>query len=268
MDFSDVTICIPTKGRADKQVTLDFLGDRLRGVCTLLVDSEEFDDYSLTVDDVNIVAMPPEVKGIGKVRQWAVENCPTPYLFLLDDDMVFFKRIPGTVKLEKCDSYMMEDLFEELVNWMSLDDVPVVGVSARQGNNHNPNTYQEHTRQMNFHGIDVQRFKSLGLCFDGQDVMEDFYMTLSLLTQGIANRVMYQYCWNQVGSGAAGGCSSYRTWEMQKRCAEELAASFPDFVTVVEKTTKTTWKEFPTRFDVRVQWKKAYEHGRKQNEFL
>jgi hypothetical protein len=48
---------------------------------------------------------------------------------------------------------------------------------------------------------------------------------------------------------------------MQKRCAEELAASFPDFVTVVEKTTKTTWKEFPTRFDVRVQWKKAYEKG-------
>jgi hypothetical protein len=232
MDFSDVTIYIPTKGRAGKQVTLDFLGDELRGACTLLVEDDEFDDYRLSVDNVNIVAMPPEVKGI-----------------------------PGTLKLEKCDSYMMEDLFEELVNWMSLDDVPVVGVSVRQGNNHNSNIYQEHTRQMGFHGIDVQRFKTLGLRFDGQDLMEDFYMTLSLLTKGIANRVMYQYCWNQAGSGAAGGCSSYRTWEIQKRCAEELAASFPDFVTVVEKTTKTTWKEFPTRFDVRVQWKKAYEKG-------
>ena len=77
MDFSDVTIFIPTKGRADKQVTLAFLGDELRGVCTLLVDSEEFDDYRLTVDNVNIIAMPPEVKGIGKVRQWAVDNCLT-----------------------------------------------------------------------------------------------------------------------------------------------------------------------------------------------
>jgi len=268
MDFSDVTIYIPTKGRAGKQVTLDFLGDELRGVCTLLVDADEFDNYCLEVDDINIISMPPEVKGIGKVRQWAVENCPTPYLFLMDDDMVFFRRIGDTVKLEKCAPDMMEELFDELLNWMSLDDIPVVGLSARQGNNNNPNIYQEATRQMNFHGIDVQRFKALGLRFDGQDVMEDFYMTLSLLTQGIPNRVMYQYCWNQKGSGSEGGCSSYRTWEMQKRCAEELAASFPDFVTVVEKTTKTTWKDFPTRFDVRVQWKKAYTHGTKQYDLL
>jgi len=266
--YNDITIAIPSKGRADKQITLACLPDNLKDCCSILVDAEEFDDYALTVDGVNVIGLPEDVKGIGKVRQWAVENCPTPYLFLLDDDMVFFRRIPGTVKLEKCDPYNVDSMFRELYDWMSLDDVPVVGVSARQGNNHNPNDYQEATRQMNFHGIDVERFKALGLQFDGQEVMEDFYMTLSLLTQGIPNRVMYQYCWNQVGSGAEGGCSSYRTWEVQKRCAHELAESFPDFVTVVEKTTKTTWKEFPTRFDVRVQWKKAYQYGIKQNDLL
>lgn len=261
MNFEDITVVIPSKGRASDQITIDSIPAEMIPCCSILVDEDELLDYEIEVDNFNIIGLPEDVKGIGKVRQWAVENCPTEYLFLLDDDMVFFKRMEGSTKLEKSSPEDILAMFEQLVDWMSFDEIPVVGVSARQGNNHNENDYQDCTRQMNFHGIDVNRFKELGLRFDGQDVMEDFFMTLTLLTQGIKNRVAYNYCWNQKGSGAEGGCSSYRTWEMQKRCAEELAEAFPEFVTVVEKKTKTVWKDFPTRFDVRIQWKKAYQWG-------
>ena len=42
------------------------------------------------------------------------------------------------------------------------------------------------------------------------------------------------------------------------RCAHELEVLHPDYVTVVDKTTKTSWGG-GTRTDVRIAWKKAYE---------
>ena len=263
--FEDVTFYIPSKGRANKQITLDSLSPEVLARCHVLVDDDELWDY----EDAGIAYCVPVdegVTGIGNVRQWAIDNCTTQYLFLLDDDMVFFVREQsGSTKLRKTTPDDINTMFNDLIDWMDFDGVPVVGLSARQGNNHVENDYVEATRQMNFHGIDVARFKELDLVFNGQEVMEDFFMTLTLLTKGYFNRVFYKYCWNQLGSGAEGGCSSYRTWELQKLCAEKLHDTFPDFVTVVEKKTKTTWKEFPNRFDVRVQWKKAYQFGRTNN---
>ena len=260
--FENVTFYIPSKGRANNQLTLASLSPEVRARCFILVDGDEVWDYE-DAGNFNSLPMPDGLTGIGNVRQWAIDNCPTPYLFLLDDDMVFFTREqPGSPKLRKTTGDDINTMFSELIDWMDFDGVPVVGLSARQGNNHVDGDYVEATRQMNFHGVDVARFKELGLVFNGQEVMEDFFMILSLLTKGYTNRVFYKYCWNQIGSGAEGGCSSYRTWELQKLCAEKLRDKFPDFVTVVKKKTTTTWKEFGERYDVRVQWKKAYAFGK------
>lgn len=257
--FENISIYIPTRGRAGKQITVSNLSKELLERTYLLVDSEELLDHE---EECHIIGLPENIKGIHNVRQWSVENCKTEILFLIDDDMKFFKRIGDSVKLEKCQGEDLNDMFLELISWVELEDIPLVGLSARQGNNHKEGDFEEATRQMNFHGININRFKDLNLRFDFQEVMEDFHMTLKLLTSGYKNRVMYSHCWNQVGSGAEGGCSIYRTWEVQKEAAEYLASCFPDYVTVVRKKTKSTWKDFPDRFDVRVQWKKAYEQNK------
>jgi len=264
--FEEITIFIPSKGRPEEQVTLSNLPEILHPRVKILVDEDELEEYEDQMYPVEIVGLPELVTGIGNVRQWAIENCETPYAFLLDDDMIFFKRIGETTSLEKCTEQTCIEMFQELTDWLSLEGYPVVGVSARQGNNRVEEPFKDVTRQMNFHGIDVNLFKHYGLKFNKQEVMEDFHMTLDLLSLGIPNRVMYQWCWNQKGSNEKGGCSTYRTWEMQKRNAEQLSESFPDFVTVVKKKTKTTWKGMNERYDVRVQWKKAYEQGVKNNE--
>jgi hypothetical protein len=93
-------------------------------------------------------------------------------------------------------------------------------------------------------------------------VMEDFDLTLQLLRKGYPNRVSYQYVWNQRGSGAEGGCSSYRTAEMQTNAALKLKELHPDFVSLVTKTAGTVWKDMEERSDVTVQWQKAYEEGK------
>ena len=65
---------------------------------------------------------------------------------------------------------------------------------------------------------------------------------------------------NQSGSNKDGGCSTYRTYEIQAAAAEKMARLWPDFVKVVEKKVKG-WGPMSIRKDIRVQWKKAYVSG-------
>jgi hypothetical protein len=74
--------------------------------------------------------------------------------------------------------------------------------------------------------------------------------------------VLFEYCWNQRDSGATGGCSTYRTAEMQAEAARRLAELHPNFVKVVTKKSKdtsTSWKNMKERVDVIVYWRKALE---------
>lgn len=258
--FEDITIMIPTLGRLHKQQTLESLSPLLQERTVLVVDEDEFEDHDMQYfDKCEVHPLPDHIKGIAPVRQWCVDNCDTPYLFLIDDDMVFFKRDDLDIKLSRTDHEELEEMFTNLVSWMEKDLYRLVGVSARQGNNHVEQDFRDVTRQMNFHGIDVEFFRDKGLRFDGSEVMEDFNLLLNMFTRGYPNRVYYQYCWNQLGSGAEGGCSTYRTNDLQRKCALELKEKFPDFVTVVEKKSKSGWQGMETRTDVRIQWKKAFE---------
>ena len=62
-------------------------------------------------------------------------------------------------------------------------------------------------------------------------------------------------------SNADGGCSSYRSLELQEKTSNKLKDKFPEFVTVVKKKTKTGWNNIGERVDVRIRWQKAYKTG-------
>ncbi len=259
--MSDFRIYIPTAGRADKQMTLKFIQETSQDLLdrtVLVVPVNEIGTYAdLHGMEVDIIGCPE--KGIANTRQWIVENSQSNLLFQLDDDMVFFKREELGTKLARCTTEEFEHLFNELCDW--LKEYPLVGVSARQGNNHVEEDFRTATRQMNFHGINRQYFLDNNIKMNSLQVMEDFHTVLSLLTSGVANKVMYDYCWNQRGSGADGGCSTYRDNDLQSDCATDLAMEFPDFVTTVIKKSKSSWQGMQERTDVRVQWKKAYQWG-------
>ena len=97
--------------------------------------------------------------------------------------------------------------------------------------------------------------------------MEDFDVTLSLLELGYPNRITYKYAWGQGRSGDDGGCSLYRTSEMQKNAAIRLAEFHPRTVKVVNKRSKTKWGglDSEVRVDVIVNWKKAFKPKRLEN---
>ena len=112
------------------------------------------------------------------------------------------------------------------------------------------------------HGLRPLDIGKLDIKYNDVELMEDYYMTLSLFARGKPNAVIVDWTWDQRGgSGQKGGCSNYRTPELQEKASYELATKFPDFVKVVEKETKTGWEGMKKRYDVRVQWQRAFKAG-------
>jgi hypothetical protein len=90
--------------------------------------------------------------------------------------------------------------------------------------------------------------------------MDDFNMTLQLLTKGYTNVISLVYRASPAPSNARGGASTWRTLETQNASAHKMKELFPDFVTVREKDT---WQGMAGQmFDITAKWKKALEYGK------
>lgn len=263
-----MNIYIPTIGRIDKQITWDQLTPVLREKTVLVCPANEALEHQALGRNVLIC---PE-NGIGRTRQWIVDQAQEQHLAMVDDDLIFLKRKdPWAWNLRR----ILDEDVEEMFTWVEtmLESYPQVGVSARQGNNrHFPVDLVTCTRVMNFHAYDVHVLRRIGARFidpsvPSNTVMEDFHLTLTLLESGYENALITDYAWDQTASNAKGGCSTYRTAEVQKASAHLLAQRHPGLVRVVEKETKGGWAGIAssegggTRTDVVISWKKAYQMG-------
>lgn len=254
-------IFIPTMGRIDEQKTWEHIPEKWKAHTLLVCPQNEIVKHSAL--GRNVIHHPDNVKGISAVRQWIIErgHQDDDKIIMVDDDHWFFRREdPASVKLRKC----TEDDLVDLFNWMeeTLEEFAHIGVSARQGNNHVEEPFRDVTRVNNMHGYYRPALIKHNIKFTSVPLMEDFMVTLCLLRMGYPNRVNYEFVWNQSrGSGASGGCSSYRDSELQKEAAYILAQLHKPFVSVVEKKSKTGWDGMATRTDVRIQWQAAYKEG-------
>lgn len=277
MDLS-MRLYIPTRGRVgvNRQVTL-----------------REFQTYSsyepilvCPLEEVPLhkqywpLVMGCPADGIGPTRQWILESSSADIVCMLSDDMRFsYRPDPSKVKLEKCEDL---DTLMTFVRRCVEDGFVHGGVGARQGNNRKMVNgerakgiiYRGHCvsdceRVNDFHWMHREAVLRLGARFDQLPVMEDFYFTLYLLCKGVPNRIIHDYVWNQEGSGTDGGCSLYRTAQLQAEGARGLGAAFPEWVKVVVKKNKDTspaWRDFKERLDVIVYWWKAYLAARRRLE--
>jgi hypothetical protein len=275
-------ICIPTSGRGDKkkQVTLrNFIEMKSNREVVLCIPRKERISYVNKITDfkwdrpefkLTAEYVPDEHYGISHTRKWILTEYAKSrgerYVLMLDDDMDFCYRPnmkdPALETIK--DPELFEAMFLQLEQWLTEGFVHI-GLAARQGSNHflGPEGYRDVGRMMNAYAYDTQALKEIGVEFGRIPVMEDFDLTLQLLRKGYPNRIAYQYVWNQRGSGSEGGCSKYRTPEMQAQAAEQLQKYHPEFVTLVTKETGSVWKDMEERADVNVQWLKAYEEGKR-----
>lgn len=264
-------IYIPSKARADSPMrTWNGLSEAVRKHRTqIVVGPDDVESYEAAgYGDALLVH--PEGMTIGEVRQWIVDyhldHHDDPRLVMMDDDLDFYKRRkdhPGRFVGADPESVtqMLITIYE------ALERYPHVGVCPREQGHRWPPYETFFARMTRVLAYDAAVLRKVGATFTRVKVMEDFDVALQLLRRGYATNMITAWLQGQAKSNAPGGCSTYRTPEMQEAAAKKLAELHPGLVTVAQRRTKGGWfeekGEGSVRYDVRIQWAGAYEDGLK-----
>lgn len=255
-----LNLYIPTKGRPDNQITWDNLKS-LQKYTTLVIPKSEIKIHKN--HNRNFILRNKD--GIGSTRQFIIDHAiknKQDKVIMLDDDLDFFvRKDKDKWNLRPVFGRELFMIFERLNKL--LDKYAHATLSPRFMNNvHFPSTEKEITPQRAVHAIRPKMLKKHNIRYDFAEIMEDHYVTLSLLTLGYPNCMVTDAAWDQRGvSNAEGGCSSYRNEDLQKEVSLKMKERFPDFVSIVTKKTKTGWDSIKDRTDCRIQWRKSYASG-------
>lgn len=250
-----LTIYIPSRGRLLEQPSFKALSAANIPV-QIVVPPAELVGYASRWGAHNVLPCP--VDGIANTRQWIMEHSPTDLVCMVDDDLEFFHRKEDDrAKLRPITDVELRRAFTELEQLLRDPGTAHAGLACREGANRCTDSHIWNTRILRVLAYDRSKLMREHIAFGRMQVMEDFDVALRLLRAGYQNVVRNMYAHNQGGSGSAGGCSTYRTMEVQAQAARQLASLHPTFVKIVEKTTKAAWGG-GTRTDVQISWKKAY----------
>lgn len=254
----DFTLYVQTYGRVNQQPTANFLLQHDIPF-TMVVQEREAHLYeNWQALGVELEVLPDHVRDLAHTREYQAYNPKTRYFVWMDDDLKFFTRKTDSIYLRPIETNAEAGaLFKELYGWLK-DGIPHVSVSMREGNNRIPEHYSEVMRMCRVLGYDSKVLHNLRVQIRRTKCREDFDLTLQLLRAGYPNRVTFKYAQNQKGSNTQGGCSVYRDDPLLAWSAHKLAKIHRPYVKVVRKQTKTAWGG-KKRFDVQIQWKKAYK---------
>jgi hypothetical protein len=254
-------IIIHTYGRATlaQQHTLQaLLADGIKP--WLCVQDREKDKYEWY--EGPLIVLPPHITTLAPTRDWLIHEWPEGdnEVVFLDDDLAFFvRRDDDRTKFRKLVKGDLTAMFDYMRKCLSPDNegYPHVGIAPREGGNRLTDHSYPNTRLMRVLGYRRDYLRHHKITFAPMVVMEDFSVNLQVLRSGEDSLMLNNWCSNQVGgSDAPGGCSTYRTSQVQNDSAHLLAKIHAPFVRVVEKTTKGAWGG-GTRTDVVVSWKAA-----------
>ena len=269
---------IPTLNRSGKQKTLANFPPELCESSCLVINHADYkpnrDIYKGYAETYGcgIIIVPPSITGIARVREYIGQRAAADKVrkfIMVDDDLSFFHRENGDIKhLYKNtpkDTLAAFTKLDEL-----LDTYAHASISMRQGNNHDTNHKPGHPFRYNTRYVRVLGFqtKPFNSCIHGRvNVMEDFDVSLQLLEKGYQSIVMFEWAQDQAHTQDPGGCSTYRTHQMQEEAARQLMKLHPGLISL-KLRRNSTGGEFGARYDVVVQWQKAYQDPTKKRSFF
>jgi hypothetical protein len=214
--------------------------------------------------EIEVIETPEGLRGIGPTRHWIGQDAQrrlADKFVMMDDDIDFLvRKSPEDWRLTGQTEEDSRQMFAEIEHF--LDIYASVGISSREGNNRagigrarDSNMVAVATRVMRMFGCRTKDW--LEMEHNRVDVMEDFDLQLQLLRAGRGNCCLFYYANGQKMTSMAGGCSTYRSHEVQDRSARKLAELHPGFVKLRQKENKTDREGFGTRTEVTIYWKKA-----------
>jgi hypothetical protein len=259
-------IIIPTLGRTEEQRTLEALPPELRRRTTLVCPKREAARLAHLYPDIEIVVQPDHIRGIAQTRQWIVQTwfeAGYDKIIMLDDDLIFATRISaGDWHLRPIQGDELIPEFERIAEKLG-PDFPHVGFGQRQNNNRVEEAgWQSPGRMLYALGYYLP-IVAKECKFDLIALREDYCVALQLLLKGYPNAVWTKTVADQE-TNAPGGCSTYRTPEMNHAEAEKLAQLFPGYAPLVSKE----YKNGSRRKEPMCQWKKALLDGLRKRRLI
>lgn len=256
----DYTVYIPTKGRTSVdlktlQQVLAYSNINPVIVCPK-AEAETFQSQYLNLS-IKVV----DKKYLGQVWQTIVEECPTTGVMILDDDLRFAVRY---LEIHDWLEQVAKKELDEMFQWMEdqLDAGYAHGaISIRKGNHFQENSFRDcgNAKDCLYFNRDVLLKENTRL--DRLKTMQDFDITLQLMSLGYPNRVGFNWCCDQIDPAAEGGTTLYRTPDVQKEAAEQLHEFWPNFVKVVKKKAASKADIYgDERYDVKITWRKCWNH--------
>lgn len=264
-----VTIYIPSMSRAEvfKKNTMHAIPMVWRRCAHLLVPESQVDEYARMLYPewraTHVIGVPDNLKGIGKTRQYGIDNSDSKFVFFLDDDL----RICTRKKIEEnyaktslATEFEVYSCFETLLAWLEEDNIGQVAIGSAWRCHDKPSFTENqmcgmativNRKLLEKHDI---RYDTIPM------VLEDVYVCLKLLTLGYKNRVTFDWVIRNIPANSSGGCSEYRTKESINSHAEKMSELFPGLVTKYIRPHE--WQGLGSGVpNIRVHWKKAYKEA-------
>ena len=263
-------IIITTFMREDKQRAVHQIPASLHENVYMFTREDRVEELRKYVPDtIRIIGNPMDIDGIADIRQRCIEQVPKGKVWVIDDLCTFGWRDTELKQFNDMPEWIFMMMYDRLDKM--LDTYMQVGFSARGGNNHVREDFKEVGRAYTTYGLRTDWMERENIRFDGMyklnrnvKLYEDYWITLSMLTKGFKNAIIYNFFFNYTHNNT-GGNSTFRTLELQEQAAQELQKHFPQFVTV--ETKEGTWGKMgmENRKEVRIQWQKAYQSSQFTN---
>jgi len=259
-------IVIPSYKRADILLSndknpLSYMDSEMLNSTIIFVRYEEFKYYQAVLKKFKGLKMCVlcRVSHIGNTRDDILKYCYSKNyekILMIDDDITFKKRINNyTLKRVNQTKEMFTKMIYTLFRNCS-NNIPLIGIDEDSFNGFNQFQYDYNVGIIQVYCIHLPTLKEANIGFSDYNlqVMEDYYFTLKLLTLGYKNMCFNIYTRHNK-TQSPGGCSEYRTIEIDKKSAKILKKIFPNFITVKYKQSGN-WDI--KRIVVNAKWKKAF----------
>jgi hypothetical protein len=263
-------IIIRTLNRKDNQITYNNLPEKYQNNVIFVVREHEFDFFCLKYGEGKVLLLPNDTKNITDTTNFILNHFNEKIL-ICDDDLKFINKtytmINNKPKWHKLDINNNEEHFDILFNKLNtLSETYIHGGLSHACIKPSIKCYpiNYNYRNSTHVYIDCSKLpKDIRYRIDG---VEDFDLTLQLLSKGYQNFTLTDYIVSEK-SYAKGGCDLYRTLEYHNESCRKLQKQWPEYVKLREKTLKTpkAWKG-KIQLKTTIQWKKAIKYGINNNK--
>ena len=263
-----MNVYIPSRSRFTRSTTLEAIQGQWPGRVFLVCPVRQIKQYGTLADRHGVILLPCEKDGIALTRRFCgihAQRTGEKRMLMLDDDLRFFHRPSDDVRL-----YKFDDSAARLPNGMNkmlchvdtiLRQYVHAAISAREGNNRLRYPLHECNRPLRALAFQVEPFLA---CKHGRvAIMEDFDVALQLLRAGHKNAIITRFSQDQLQTQAAGGCSDYRTQQLQAENVVKMSKLHAGFIKLRQKENKGGG-DFGTRQEATIYWQRAWESAQKE----